>query len=251
MAATTPLLGTDLFALAQARLAETSRDLEGATSLLVGAWDLFGALGVMGGQRHIGVDAVRVAARAGDREAVTRMATRMTEIADSTGVASDRATALFAAGVLANDGDQLLEALATFEPGVQPLKRVLVAEEAARCLWGSGRADEAAKVLEDARQTCFDCGATADARRVGELFATLGIRRQREPLRPTSGWGSLTATERRIVDLVGTGAPNASIAGALGISRRTVETHLRHVYAKVGVASRVQLALEASRRDPA
>jgi DNA-binding CsgD family transcriptional regulator len=84
---------------------------------------------------------------------------------------------------------------------------------------------------------------------VADLFTALGIRRPREAVRPTEGWGSLTSTEQQIVDLVGTGAGNASIAGALGVSRRTVETHLRHVYAKLGLTSRVQLALAASRRE--
>ena len=250
MVATTPLLGTDLFALAQARLAETSRDFDTAATLLLGAWDLFGAIGVMGGQRHIGVDAVRLAIRSGNHDTAAHMAARMKEIADATGAASDRATALFAAGLIAGDAEQLGAALDAFEPGVQPLKRVLVAEETARCLWAAGQSDRAAKVLDEARQTCMDCGATADARRVGDLFTALGIRRPRETARPAAGWESLTSTERRIVDLVSTGAPNATIAGALGISRRTVETHLRHVYAKLNVTSRVQLALTASRLIP-
>jgi DNA-binding CsgD family transcriptional regulator len=248
MAATTPLLGTDLVALGQVRLAEARRDVAGAAALVIGAWNLFGALGVAGGQRNIGLDAMRLALLSGDQATAASIAPRLAELAEATGAASDFATALYAKGALAGDADQLIAAVAAFEDGVQPLRQAQVAEEAAKVLWSAGRAREAGAMLERARQGWLDCGALADAKRAGELFAALGIRRPHVPARPTTGWGALTDSERRIVDLVTTGAPNASIAEELGISRRTVETHLRHVYAKLGVTSRVQLALEGSRR---
>jgi DNA-binding CsgD family transcriptional regulator/tetratricopeptide (TPR) repeat protein len=248
MAATTPLLGTDLVALAQVRLAEARRDLGGAAATASGAWDLFGAIGVSGGQRNIGLDAMRLAALAGDGDGAARIATRLAELATMTGAASDIATARYAAGVVAGDPDQLVAAVAAFAPGVQPLRQAHVAEEAAKALWSAGRPHEAGAMVERARQIWMDCGATADARRAGELFSSLGIRPPHTPARPTTGWGALTDSERRIVDLVTTGAANASIAEELGISRRTVETHLRHVYAKLDVTSRVQLALEGARR---
>lgn len=65
--------------------------------------------------------------------------------------------------------------------------------------------------------------------------------------RPASGWESLTPTERDVVRLVSEGLPNKDIATRLFISPRTVQTHLTHVYAKLAVASRVQLAQEAVR----
>ncbi|WP_264072916.1 helix-turn-helix transcriptional regulator, partial [Mycobacterium palustre] len=67
-----------------------------------------------------------------------------------------------------------------------------------------------------------------------------------ERKRPTSGWASLTPTERDVARLVAEGLANNEIAARLFISRRTVQTHLTHVYAKLGIASRVQLAQEAS-----
>ncbi|MGO9508453.1 MAG: helix-turn-helix transcriptional regulator [Mycobacterium sp.] len=66
-----------------------------------------------------------------------------------------------------------------------------------------------------------------------------------ERKRPTSGWGSLTPTERDVVRLVRDGLSNKDIAAQLFISTRTVQTHLTHVYTKPGATSRVQLAQEA------
>jgi len=67
--------------------------------------------------------------------------------------------------------------------------------------------------------------------------------------RPSSGWGSLTPTELDVVRLVSEGLGNKDIAARLFVSHRTVQTHLTHVYAKVGLTSRVQLAQEAARHD--
>jgi DNA-binding CsgD family transcriptional regulator len=67
--------------------------------------------------------------------------------------------------------------------------------------------------------------------------------------RPSSGWTSLTPTELDVVRLVSDGLGNKDIAARLFISHRTVQTHLTHVYTKLGMASRVQLAQEAARRD--
>jgi predicted ATPase/class 3 adenylate cyclase/DNA-binding CsgD family transcriptional regulator len=68
-----------------------------------------------------------------------------------------------------------------------------------------------------------------------------------ERKRPTSGWASLTPTERDVVRLVSEGLANNDIATRLFVSPRTVQSHLTHVYAKLGLASRVQLVQEAAR----
>jgi DNA-binding CsgD family transcriptional regulator len=61
-------------------------------------------------------------------------------------------------------------------------------------------------------------------------------------VRPSTGWESLTDSERRVAELVAEGATNREVAATLVISTHTVDSHLRHVFAKLGIASRVQLA---------
>jgi DNA-binding CsgD family transcriptional regulator len=68
-----------------------------------------------------------------------------------------------------------------------------------------------------------------------------------ERKRPASGWGALTPTERDVVRLVSEGLGNSDIATRLFVSPRTVQTHHTHVYTKLGLSSRVQLAQEAAR----
>ena len=62
------------------------------------------------------------------------------------------------------------------------------------------------------------------------------------PPRPAVGWPSLTDAELPVVHLAGQGLTNAQIAARLFLSRYTVETHLKHAFAKLGVESRAELA---------
>jgi DNA-binding CsgD family transcriptional regulator len=66
---------------------------------------------------------------------------------------------------------------------------------------------------------------------------------------PSSGWASLAPTEHHVVPLVSEGVGNKEIGNRLFISPRTVQTHLTHVYAKLGLKSRMQLVQEAARHE--
>jgi DNA-binding CsgD family transcriptional regulator len=57
-----------------------------------------------------------------------------------------------------------------------------------------------------------------------------------------TAWNSLTDSELRVARLVGAGATNREAAEQLCLSPHTVNSHLRHVFKKLGVNSRVQLA---------
>jgi predicted ATPase/DNA-binding CsgD family transcriptional regulator len=67
--------------------------------------------------------------------------------------------------------------------------------------------------------------------------------------RPATGWASLTPTELDVVRLVSEGLGNNDIAARLFVSPRTVQTHLTHVYTKLGLSSRVQLVQETARHN--
>ena len=69
-----------------------------------------------------------------------------------------------------------------------------------------------------------------------------------ERKRPSSGWGSLTPTEIEVVRRVAEGLTNQQIAERLFVSPSTVKTHLVHVFAKLGVSTRAELAAAATGR---
>jgi DNA-binding CsgD family transcriptional regulator len=77
-------------------------------------------------------------------------------------------------------------------------------------------------------------------------YATRG---RGERKRPKAGWASLTPAELAVVKLIPEGLSNQQIAERLFIARRTVGTHLTHVFAKLGLSSRAELIAEALRRD--
>jgi predicted ATPase/DNA-binding CsgD family transcriptional regulator len=66
--------------------------------------------------------------------------------------------------------------------------------------------------------------------------------------RPATGWASLTPAELEVVRLVVDGLSNPEVGRRLFMSRGTVKTHLSHVYAKLGVANRTELATLATPR---
>jgi DNA-binding CsgD family transcriptional regulator len=66
--------------------------------------------------------------------------------------------------------------------------------------------------------------------------------------RPSTGWASLTPTEMEVVDLVTQGLSNPDIAAKLFMSRSSVKVHLSHIFSKLGVANRTELATAATTR---
>jgi pimeloyl-ACP methyl ester carboxylesterase/DNA-binding CsgD family transcriptional regulator len=76
--------------------------------------------------------------------------------------------------------------------------------------------------------------------------AVKALKRRRR--RPSTGWESLTEAELDVVRLVAEGLTNHEIASRLYVSPRTVQTHVAHVFLKLGVSRRAEVAAEASRR---
>ncbi len=82
----------------------------------------------------------------------------------------------------------------------------------------------------------------------GPAAVAYARRARGERRRPSFGWDSLTPTELEVVRLAAAGLTNPAIGERLFISRGTVKTHLLHVFAKLGVHSRAELAAAAIRR---
>lgn len=102
--------------------------------------------------------------------------------------------------------------------------------------------------LRDAMgHNAFDAARAEGATLSTEEAIAYARRGRGERKRPSTGWASLTPAELDVVRLVSAGLGNKDVATRLFISPRTVETHLTHVYTKLGLASRVQLAQEAAR----
>lgn len=96
----------------------------------------------------------------------------------------------------------------------------------------------AAVQLEAARSGFERCGADLWVDRAERELAANGAR-----LRPRRGTGDeLTSQERRVTALVSRGLSNREVAAQMFLSINTVETHLRHVFRKLGVSTRTQLA---------
>lgn len=84
----------------------------------------------------------------------------------------------------------------------------------------------------------------------GSDAAAYAGRSRGERKRPQFGWDSLTPTEREVVSLAVQGLTNPEIGKRLLMGRGTVKTHLSHVYAKLGVRTRTELAGVAAQRTP-
>jgi DNA-binding CsgD family transcriptional regulator len=102
--------------------------------------------------------------------------------------------------------------------------------------WGAARAS-----LEQAVAELDELGSPGWADQARSELERVGGRR-RQPA------GELTSAEQRVVELAAEGLANKEIAQTLFVSVRTVEVHLKHAYAKLGIRSRTQLARRHSER---
>jgi DNA-binding CsgD family transcriptional regulator len=200
---------------------------------------------------HVGPDLVRLAVSGGRPDLGRSVVEAMGEAPLRSPVATWRGAALRCRGLLEGDADALLESVIAYRQAPRPVERALACEDAASALYRVGRREEAAALLGEAVEVYQRVGAFLDLTRAEAALRSLGIRRGRRGARrrPSTGWGSLTPTEVEVVRLVTEGLTNAEVGRRLFISRRTVETHLSHVFGKLGMSSRVQLAAQASRGD--
>jgi len=125
---------------------------------------------------------------------------------------------------------------------LRPFDAARVREQAADLLAIERKTDMARAQALAALDVYQQLGAQVLERRVLARMREHGIRvRSSSRSKQQFGWEAVTDTERQILDLVADGLSNQAIADRLVMSRRTVESHLGHVYVKVGIDSRIQL----------
>jgi len=114
-------------------------------------------------------------------------------------------------------------------------------------IWDVGYEASVAAVRDALGEKDFESAWAEGAALSTEEAIAYAQRGHSERKRPASGWASLTPAELDVIRLVSEGLANNDIATRLFVSPRTVQTHLTHVYTKLGLTSRVQLAQEAAR----
>jgi DNA-binding CsgD family transcriptional regulator len=190
---------------------------------------------------------VRVALAAGDAERAATIAGVMAEISRANpGMPLFLAWADHAAGVFGGDHARLERAFALHD---DPWARASAAEDLG-VLAVDVRRKAAVSWLDRALDAYVSSGAERDAARIRHKLRRLGVRRKHwhAMKRPESGWESLTQTERSVAGLVATGLTNQQVADQMFISTHTVAFHLRQVFRKLSIRSRVELARAAVER---
>jgi DNA-binding CsgD family transcriptional regulator len=182
---------------------------------------------------------------AGDQEfAGTCIGIAEATAARNAGVASFEGVALNLRGRSRKDLDMIARSAAVLALSPRPILRGLGADTYGRALLADGQRPAGLAQLDRAWDEYHQMGAWAARADVQRAMHQAGVRRANWAVaeKPASGWPSLTEAERRVAELIGSGHTNKSAAAELAVSVNTIGTHLRAVFAKLGIQSRVQLA---------
>jgi DNA-binding CsgD family transcriptional regulator len=194
---------------------------------------------------------VRLALAAGDRALAERAVAVATDrAARNAGVASVAGTAAHARGLLERDRGALAEAIAWLERSPRRPALASAVEDAAVLAQAAGDAAAAVAGFDRALALWGALGATADVARVRRRLRALGVvRRGQAVARPSTGWASLTDSELSVIRAITGGMTNREAAEHLFLSPHTINSHLRHVFGKLDINSRVELARLAAEHD--
>ncbi len=161
------------------------------------------------------------------------------------------AAALHVRALQDHDAERAVAAVHAYHDDPRPLVRAVALEDAGRLLPERAK-DQAVGYLDEALMLQSAAGAERDAARVRRLLRERGAPRAGgRPYTAAAQWPELTASEFAVVRLVTGGATDREAAERLYISAHTVNSHLRHVFAKLGIRSRVELARLAGERQSA
>jgi DNA-binding CsgD family transcriptional regulator len=194
---------------------------------------------------------VRIALASGDRdlaESATASAEERAEI--NPGIPAFLASAVHARGLLTGRPSLLAQAASILEAGQRRLALASALEDLAAAQIRANQGDQAIIALDRALGIYAACGARWDLARVRRRLRRLGIQRHLPAeRRPTVGWEALTESELAVVRLVADGLTNREAAERLYISPHTVGEHLRHVFEKLDINSRVSLTRIAAQHS--
>jgi DNA-binding CsgD family transcriptional regulator len=194
---------------------------------------------------------VRIALAGGDRElaaGAVESAERRVEL--NQGVCSISAAAAHARGLLSDSSQELARAVELYEKICRPLALASALEDLGRVYANGESQSPGIDALDRARLLYEEAGAARDARRVRARLRSHGVRRRLVASeRPTDGWAAMTDSELAVARLVATGLTNREVAERLFVSPHTVSSHLRHLFVKLKINSRVELTRLAMNLD--
>jgi DNA-binding CsgD family transcriptional regulator len=195
-------------------------------------------------------EATRLAIEVGDERTAKTLVERAESMAGDSDVPHHLAVAPHCRGLLDRDPDLLLAAAEHYAAASRPLPRAQALEAAGAALAERGDLGGARTHFTSAYAIYTELGAEWDLARTQAKFRSYGIRRgpHARHRRADTGWDSLTPTEMKVAGLVAEGLSNPQIAAQLFLSRRTVQTHVSHILAKLQLHSRTEIAREASLR---
>ncbi|HET6187720.1 MAG TPA: AAA family ATPase, partial [Trebonia sp.] len=230
----------------RALIQEAGGELGQALATMTGAWDTCARLGLALDYPAVGADLVRLALASGDMGRARDASAAVTEVAARNEVPWMTGAALRCRGLIEDDAEILQAAAVACAGGSRPLGLALACEDAGAAFARQGRLDRARPLLDQALGIYERLGAARDLARAEATLREAGIRRGRRGTRgrPQTGWASLTPAEHAVAGLVAEGLSNPQIGERLYISRRTVQTHLAHMFAKLDIATRAQLAVD-------
>lgn len=193
----------------------------------------------------------------GNIVAAARWANKAIELASTDGLNSTGVEAFLAAGTVAFTESKTTQALAYADEALRyaersrnPVNDARAQILRAQILIAANQSEPAQQAASDALVALEGTGAELFAAQARQLLRSLGVSASTRRTRRSDKYSSeLTDREAQIAQLVSDGLNNDEIAARLFLSKRTVETHLRRIYAKRNITHRGQLIAEISAQD--